>query len=244
MISIRHLKKSFVKASSFTICVLLLYFNVKHTRKKVFEDLENHIEYPSMLATKDVFNNYGINSAAIYKKEHRYIDFEVPFVTSIKEEDWRRPAFSIVHKFTNDYIKYFDPVANKIEIASLDQFEKIDKGIILLLGDSNKKDEEDFAANRKMEFARTIYSNTPMFLAINILLSFGNYQYLNPNPYGLISSLFFITTFIGLILCLLLVWYNIDSNNPFVKEICGGRSRQLNCNSVLSSKGAKFLGVS
>lgn len=244
MISIRHIKKSLVSDSSIIICELLLYFNVRHTRKKVFEDLENHIEYPSMLAIKDVFNNYGINSAAIYKKEHSYIDFEAPFVTSIQEEDWPRPAFSIVHEVTNDHIKYFDPVANKMEIASLDQFEKIDKGIVLLLDDSNKKDEENFAANRKKELATTIYSNIPILLAISIILSFVNYQYLNPNQHSLISSLFFITTFIGLILSLLLVWHDVDAHNPFIREICGGQSQQLNCDAVLSSNGAKFLGAS
>lgn len=58
-----------------------------------------------------------------------------------------------------------------------------------------------------------------------------------------LSPFFLITSTIGLLISLLLVWYEVDAHSPFIKEVCGGQGRKMNCDAVLSSAGSAFLGI-
>ncbi|QWT84558.1 thioredoxin domain-containing protein [Chryseobacterium sp. PCH239] len=46
----------------------------------------------------------------------------------------------------------------------------------------------------------------------------------------------------GIILSFLLTWYEVDNQNPFLKEVCSG-GKKINCNAVLQAKGANFYGI-
>lgn len=53
------------------------------------------------------------------------------------------------------------------------QFEFIDKGIILLLDKTHKKEEENYSQNNKEDNKLKIYSRIPIFLLVAIVLGFG-----------------------------------------------------------------------
>src|SRR5690606_37449520 len=59
------------------------------------------------------------------------------------------------------------------------------------------------------------------------------------------ANLFFLfTSMAGLGISLLLVWNEVDQHNPLIKEVCGGNSERINCNAVLASARATFVGIS
>ncbi|WP_293904224.1 hypothetical protein, partial [Sphingobacterium sp. UBA5670] len=54
---------------------ILQYYHVKYTRSKLISLLKSHLEYPSLLSVKETLLYYGIQSAAIRKRDYDYEDF-------------------------------------------------------------------------------------------------------------------------------------------------------------------------
>lgn len=229
--------------SSNSIFEVLNYFMVKYTKKSVIENIENHVEYPSMLSIKDILSNYGVDSAAVYKSQHSYSDFETPFITTIQKESWSSPAFVFVHEVKGGLIKYFDPLDMSYNLVSFDQFEDLDTGVILLLDGENRKDEENYLKNKTAQVVNKIYSSVPLLLLFAICIYIFISSYFRGSAIELTRVSMYLTTTVGLILSVLLLWHDIDEHDPFIKEVCGGHSKRLSCDAVLNSKGAVFLGA-
>lgn len=221
---------------------LLLQLDVKHTNYRLWSDIENHVDYPSLLTVKDTLGNYGIDSAAVRKGNLSYADFETPFICSIQHETWPMPAFTLVTQCDAETIGYFDPTSDKLVKCALKDFEKIDKEVLLLLDAEDKKDEPGYHHNRITERNNKILSVFP-FIVLFLLISFSVFSQLAYTATTWLSSYFTITSTLGLAISCLLVWHSVDDHNPFLKEVCGGQGRKINCNAVLSSKGASFLGT-
>ncbi|WP_164122321.1 vitamin K epoxide reductase family protein [Sphingobacterium sp. xlx-130] len=224
---------------------LLRGLNVKFTSKNLSDKLVNHAEYPSLLSLKDILFDYSIESAAIRKGEYSYSDFETPFICSIQKEGWSKPSFTIVTKAEDNGIEYLEPLSNSIQSISLQDFEKIDKNIILLMDTSAAKDEPNLETNRTKERARKVSKRVPVYLTILALITSVGFSL--SSPFGIENGIgigYILTSFIGLLASSLLLWHDIDAHNPFLKEVCGGNAKKMNCNAVLTSSKASFLGLS
>lgn len=222
---------------------VLRYFSVQHTCWRIKNAIADHLEPHSLLALKDILNEYGVESIAIRKGQYSYDNFETPFVCAIQKEDWPNAAFTIVTACSPNTVSYLNPISNSVQIDSLEEFEKMDKEIILLLDASNKKDEIDYLKNRKTEKTENFLSRLPIYSFILMVLLSLISQLRVGKPW--ISSFFLITSTLGLFISLLLIWYEVDAHNPFIKEVCGsGKRNRLNCNAILSSTGSRFLGIS
>jgi len=231
---------------SFNTChYLLRNLKVNFTDRGLSETLQNHVEYPSLLSLKDTLLEYGIESAAIQKGQHSYDEFETPFICSIQKKDWPKPSFTIVTGAEANTIKYLDPITDKLNHLPVEDFERMDKNIILLLDASAPKHEANLAENRKKQRSNILAKRIPVYLAsAAILLSAG---YILSQPIGMQSWYglgFILSSFLGLAISSLLIWNEIDAHNPFIKEICGGNKKKTNCNAVLSSSRASLIGIS
>ncbi|MGO1595003.1 MAG: vitamin K epoxide reductase family protein [Sphingobacterium sp.] len=228
-------------------CNILTHFGVKHTRKQVGTLLEDHVDYPSLLSLHDVLSEYGIVSTAIRKGDFSYEDVETPYISSIQQKDWSSPNFTVVSGAENSLITYIDPVTRERKTVSLTDFEKIDKGILLLIDGEGAKDESNYLANRSDEnrtqaIRALSYVFVGLFLLIPLayLLSASVFE----GTRGIISFSFLINGLVGVGGSVLLLWHDVDAHNPFIKEVCGGQGKKMNCGAVLNSKGANFLGIS
>lgn len=217
---------------------------IKYTSFHLQESIENHIDSSTMLTVKDVLFEYGIESVAVRKGNYTYEDFEVPFICSIQKDDWSNSAFTIVTANENGKISYLDPINNEVLTIDLAVFESMDKEIVLLLDAEHKKNEVNFLQNLSIERTQNILAKIPFFAFVAVLLITLGMMFLNSNDLKWISPFFLITSSLGLIVSLLLVWHEVDAHNPFIKEVCGGQGRKMNCDAVLSSSGATFLGIS
>lgn len=225
---------------------ILSYFNVKYTIKQLSISLEDHTDYPSLLSLHDVLHEYGIVSTAIRKGDFSYEDVETPYISSIQQEDWPSADFTVVIQAENNQITYLDPITGKTKTVSLPDFEKVDKGILLLIDAESPKDESNYLVNLSQE-NKTQRLRALLFLLVGLFL-------LTPLVYMFSASILegmrwmslsiLISGTVGLISSLLLLWHDIDAHNPFFKEVCGGEGKKVNCGAVLNSKGANFLGIS
>jgi uncharacterized membrane protein/thiol-disulfide isomerase/thioredoxin len=170
-----------------------------------------------------------------------------PFVCAIQQSDWSSSSFTAVMDIdeNTDTISYLDPVSNSITSRSLADFENMDKGIILLIDASNKKDEVNYIQNSQQQRNHKLLQYTPVYLAICSTLIAGIYILTNYNAtYSWLSLSFLLTSFLGLGVSSLLVWHELDAHSPFLKEVCGGQGKKVNCEAVLSSAQSSFLGIS
>lgn len=226
------------------ICVSVLdHYNVKRTRIHLNNLINKHIDYPGILTLIDILNLYGIESAAIRKGDYAFTDFETPFVCPIQLPDWPQPYFALVRDVSENNISYLDPVKNVYRTVKVEEFNKLEKGIVLLLDGDNKKDEVNFEVNKKQERQRVIMNSFPLFMIAIALIFSGTYSYLSLQI-SLSGIILLLLNVVGALASILLVWYDIDAHNPFLKDVCGSGQGKLSCNAVLSSDGASVFGFS
>lgn len=219
------------------------HFQIKATKTYLSDQLEKHIDFPSLLTVKDVLFEYGIETAAVRKGTYAYVDFETPFICTIQKEDWGQPVFTVVTSVSEEEIQYLDPLDHKLNTISISAFEKIDKEIILLLDESNKKDEHAYDRNRKIELTAGIIKQIPLYFVLFSTL-FAGFQLLNsPLDMRWINLFFLFSSLTGTAISLLLLWHEVDAHNPFIKEVCGAGGKKSSCNAVLSSSGSMFLNI-
>lgn len=218
-------------------------FGVKWTKRNLTEMLESHLDYPSLLSIKDVLFGYGIESAAIRKAGYSYEDFETPYLCAIQQKGWADATFTVVKRASGGNLDYIDPISGQTESSSIHDFEKIDKGYILLLDGELAKDEKDFYLNKKKERVEQLNHLIPFVLVGIAILSVSSYL-LATSHAGWLSLFFLLGSLIGMAFSILLLWHEVDAHNPFLKEVCGGNNSKMNCGAVLSSSGATFAGVS
>jgi len=227
--------------------VMILYLSIINIRYTFFylnEAIEDHVDSPSLLTIKDILYDYGVDSVAVRKGSYSYADFETPFICSIQQEDWSQSAFTIVTANEGGHISYLEPASNQITTISLSDFDKMDKEIILLLDAEHKKDELNYKQNKSKEQRESIISRIPIFAFIAVFFTTLVLMFFSSAIFYWSSPFFLISSTIGLLVSLLLVWHEVDAHNPFIKEVCGGKGRKMNCDAVLSSAGATFLGIS
>lgn len=86
-----------------------------------------------------MFSEYNIGSKAIRKGDFSYNDVELPYIYAIHQEDWLGTVFTVASK------------AQVENLVPLEDFEKIDKCILLLLDGEQAKEEPDYLTNRRKE---------------------------------------------------------------------------------------------
>ena len=224
---------------------LLKKLKVNFTHNGLSETLKNHVEYPSLLSLKDTLLEYGIESAAVEKGEYTYDQFETPFICSIQQDGWSGSSSTIVTRAEAGSIEYLDPLTDKLIRIPIEDFERMDKSIILLLDPSNPKHEANLTENKRKQRNNILTKRIPVYLAIvAIMFSVG---YILSQPLGMQTWCglgFILSSFLGLAVSSILIWNEIDAHNPFIKEVCGGNSKKVNCNAVLSSSRASLIGIS
>lgn len=220
-------------------------YGIKYSDLNVEKLVEEHIDSSSLLSIKDTLFEYGIESVGIRRKNYNYYDFETPFICAIQQEDWSSASFTLVSSIDETSITYLDPLTNKFKETSLYDFDQLDKGIVLLVDDSNKKDELNLSKHLVQQRNQTIANNIPVYLSIiTLLVTFSN-EILNfQEGISWVNILFTISSFIGIVVSCLLLWHEIDAHNPTLKEVCGGQGRKVNCDAVLHSSHSTFLGIS
>lgn len=246
MFSILSLIKSKRSDSFIVLNSLLNRFGVRYTIQRVNKLLEEHAEFPSLLAIKDILSYYGVESEAIKKGRYSYADFETPFVCSIQQSDWSNSMFTVVIHADEDTVTYIDPLKDREVKVDSTEFEMMDKEIVLLLDGDHAVDEAGYEQNRKYELKNNILSKTPFFIFILPILLTSIYLLSNnlAIPINWVSLIFLASSSVGLLTSILLLWHDIDVHNPFLKEVCGGQGKKINCNAVLNSKESDFLGIS
>ncbi len=212
---------------------------VPFTKSFFSKQLEANSYFPSIYSISEEFNYLNISNRCLKIKSTQLGEIPIPFLAYIKMKGTGGKDFVNVIKITDDSITYYD---GKERIISKDEFISGWSNIVFLAQTNDNSGEKDFLNNKKLERKENI-TNYLLSAGFAAILLFAIYKFVLTSGALLAPSLSITFTILGLAVSVLLLIYEIDKSNTFVKNICTGGVK-TNCNAVLGSKAAKIFNVS
>jgi len=212
------------------------------TTTTLIKKLTQNPYYPSLYSISDVFNKLNVANEAYRVTEETLSTIDPPFIAYCSGQNTGND-FVLVTKISNTGVSYISN-RNKPIKSTRDEFLKLWQNTVFIAEANIKSGEDDFALKRKKEGIKSIKQNL-LHTAGGLLLALMVYIFIRSAGIGNImsaSTIIFIKL-LGISVAVLLLIYEIDKSNSFVKNICSA-GKQINCNAVLSSKAAKILGMS
>jgi uncharacterized membrane protein/thiol-disulfide isomerase/thioredoxin len=210
----------------------LSLLKVKHTKDFSNKYFGEHPYKYSLYGISKMLCSYGIANAGIKveNKEEIFV-LDVPFIAHINND------FVIVTKITSNKISYIWRDLN-ITISS-DEFYRIWDGIILVAEPDEDSIEPNYKENRKKFFVsrgeKIIFSFIILFFIITDYFQnrfYADWEFI----------LFLIPNIIGIYISYLLLLKQMHIQSNYSDKICS-LFKKSNCNDILESPAAKFMGI-
>lgn len=212
------------------------------SKTSLLQNLKENPYFPSLYALSNVFERFNIEHTAYKAEKENFENLTAPFVAYLKNQPTGKD-FVLITSVTKNEVHY---IAENKKIKKIDkeEFFKDWENIILQAKPNANSGERDYHLTRKKEIAAT--NKTYSLIAASVLIFLSTvYVFLHSLPDNFIISATALLTIkmLGLTTTILLLIYEIDKSNAFVKSICTA-GKQTNCGAVLQSKASKVLGMS
>lgn len=211
------------------------------TKKGINSHLNQHYHYPSLLSLTDILNKYKVSNAAYHLEERHLDELEAPFITICINLPTGKD-FILVTKITATTITYKTDYT-KEKTCLRKEFLLDWKNAVLIAKKENDSIEPKYLENRKLEQKVSQKANLLKLTFTLFLLSAIFSFFFNLDRTQLFyASPLLVTKLIGSTIAIILLIYEIDKSNSFIKDLCTG-GKQTNCDAVLNSKAAGFAGI-
>lgn len=214
------------------ITSILSILNIKFTQTFTEKYYNGHPHKLNLFGISKILADYGINNKAYSLSDKNMLSqLEVPFVAQASNN------LVIVKKITDSSVDFLWGTGE--ESVEIEEFKDIWTGIVLLIQDSEGAIEPNYEKNQKAQHFKTAQKSILLFL---IIIGLTGGFLVNP----LHSAINFITLIIinlaGLSLGYLLVLKQVDIHSFYSDKLCSV-FKKGNCNDVLDTPAAKFMGV-
>lgn len=200
------------------------------------DELDTHPDYDTLLAVTDVLAHFGVSSQAYRITNADLQQVPVPFVANTQKKG---SEFLLVRQVSADYIVVNNGNGSSGKI-SRQKFSEIFSGVVLTIDQENVVVQagSTLKQNTGAVAEALHYPVVFLFLSVILLVSVVTHlQYLSNLTWPLALIALFKT--VGLITAILLLVQSINSNNPLIQKLCGGKN--TDCNAILSSDAAKVF---
>ncbi len=212
------------------------------TATTIKQRLKENPFYPSLYCLSNVFDKFNIANKAFTITEQDLHQFEPPFITYCSGQQ-NGKDFVLVTEMTNATVTYISNANKPKTLPKADFISQWQKTVFVAEGTA-QSGEKDYAAKLKTEKLKNtkqplLYAGAAVLIGLmvfGLISSAGNIL-------ALAAAGIIITKLAGLALSILLLIYEIDKTNSFVKSICAA-GKQTNCSAVLNSKAGKIFGIS
>ena len=182
-----------------------------------------------------------MDSTALKVGKENFDKLQPPFVAYVNGQTTGKD-FVLVTAFSENQVQYIAE-NKKTKRVSKETFLKSWQGIVFIAETNEKSSEADFINNRKKETISANKTKALMGAGVFILAaSIYFFLYSLPANFILNAALLLLIKLAGIAVTTLLLIYEIDKSNAFVKSICTA-GKQTNCAAVLQSKASKILGM-
>ena len=211
---------------------LLYLLEVKVNFGTLDEKLTSHPEFPSLLAISDCLDELNVRhqSFKIEKTEYDAEELLFPFVAHFSA---RGGSFVLVHSIKAGLVQISNEKRKKINITEA-QFLKEWSGIALHAEADANSGEKDYSQKRlKYALTELVFPLLCYLILTTLYLTFFK------NTFNWSHLFLMIVKLAGSVVSVLLLVQSIDSNNPFIQNLCslGGKN---DCNEILKSDAAKI----
>ncbi len=203
------------------------------TATTVKDQLEQHPEYPSLLSISDNFKKWKVENSAIRVSVDDLDKLPTPFIAYMRSG---KGQFMLVTAI-NDTIEFINDEGGK-EFKAKEAFITEWSRIVLLAQAGEESGENNYKVKRRKELANQLRIPFILFVVVGLCVLFPFFSAGNPDSGELTAILWL--KLAGSILGGLLLWFEIDKNNPVLKQICS-INKKANCKSVLDSKASKLF---
>lgn len=220
----------------FAVSRILNILEVPYTSQYIKELILSHSDYPSILSISDSLNKYKVRNAAVQIEDKNELS-NIPTPAIVQIDRSGNPVFCVLNSVSSDTVRFYNEF-DKVEVISFQKFTELWTGICLLI----EKTEDA----KEPGFEKHLYKKNLKYVLLGLMLtSLGTYLFFEWRDIAITFSLIYFIIYASLKLCGIVVgsfllWFEIDQYNPTLQNLCTG-GKKINCNSVLSSRYAKFL---
>ena len=211
------------------------------TKNILQQRLEENPYYPSLLSLSNVFDRLQIPNQSFRLDESQIDKLEAPFIAFMKGQQGGND-FVLVTQLAADTVTYSIDI-NKAKTVSRQNFLADWKKIVFVAEKSEKSGEADYVKNYETELRQKRKKALLIGGAIGILCLLVLLFSFSAKSNLLVGMSMIFIKLAGVATTVLLLIYEIDKSNSFVKNICT-TGNQTNCDAVLNSKASKILGMS
>ncbi len=214
--------------------------NAPVTAATLKESLEQNPYYPSLYSISNTFNRFNIENISFTATEESLEELQPPFITYCSDQSTGND-FVLVTAITAAQVSYLAE-SGKSKIISRADFLKQWQKIVFAAEANAQSGEKDYTLKVKIEKARATKRSLG-YAGIAVLIGLLVYWLISGTNNTIAAAGIAIIKLAGVAATLLLLIYEIDKTNSFVKNICTA-GKQTDCDAVLNSKAGKFLGMS
>lgn len=221
-------------------CYLKL-LNVPVTATTLRQQLQENPFYPSLYSLSNVLERLHLDTTAFKTDKEKFDNLQPPFITYVSGQNTGKD-FVLVTGISQNEIEYKAENEKPMKVSK-ETFLKHWQETVFIAEANEKSGEADFDVKRKKEIAARNKANALIGASI-FLLAATIYFFLHSLAPDLIMSaaVLLLIKIAGVAATILLLIYEIDKSNAFVKSICTA-GKQTNCAAVLQSKASKILGM-
>lgn len=220
-----------------TIAFLKL-INVNVNAATVNETLQSHPDWPSLLCISDSLTNWKVPNAAARIEPADIGELPVPFIAHTNNQE---NPLAIVTSVTESRVTCLSKSYTKLNSLSKEAFIKNWGGVYLIAEPTEESGEKDFKLNKRKEIFSALIP-VALLLLLAVLSLTGMYK--STATYNGINAIVFylqwLILFAGVLVTSLLLWYEVDKNNPILQKVCTGIVKG-NCNAILTGRQSKLF---
>ena len=240
----RHLSNLFEPENHLVAVVssLVGLLDAKITQTTLEKEITNHPDYPSLLSMSDVLTHHEIENITAEFDLDSYKDLPTPFITQFTSGNGVT-YFTVIKEINSVFVRLFDLEEHSWIKRNYTDFIKRTSGVVLLVKSKIGIKEQDYKEKILAEKKNTglKYILTFCFPAMVFISGALAYQLIGLGfIYPFLLSLVLLA---GISITVLLLLYEIDHHNPFIREICAA-GKKSDCSAVLQTKAAKIFGIS
>lgn len=223
--------------------ILLAELNIPVTRSATTKMLDEHPDQNSLLSISDCLRQFGVDNLTARFETEKLLQLPLPFITQLRGASGPDQYFTVVRRADAGTVYYYDPELLKWLHTPAGEFKKRCTGLALLAEADENAGEKDYQKNRKAEKRKSLQWTLAALLLPLALLAAGIAGWMQAGTAVIPSLIYALLCLTGTAIGCLLLWYELDSYNPALQQICGS-GKHVSCGAILQSGASKIAGIS
>jgi thiol-disulfide isomerase/thioredoxin len=213
---------------------ILELLKIRFTKNYLKEEILSHPQFPSLLTISDVLEKYHISTLPLKIGKEKLDQIPTPCIVQVRVQG--KEFFQTLSHIAEDGFSGYDETGKVFKVSRKD-FLSIWAGVVLVVEKNDNSAEPGIEERLQKEKTQTFLISGLALFAL-LALGFG-WPDMIGTGYGLAAAGFLLLKLIGLGVSGLILWREIDKDNPLIQKFCSGGST-ADCNTVLDSKAFKF----